>query len=125
MQVLESLLQLQALESGKEPSSSDNSAAQEVRKKIPLQVLIHYDRLRGRDKKGIAFVRNGVCGGCHMQVAVGLLAFLHRDDNVYRCENCGAYLCLAPEPAPVLEMPPRAVKPGRRGRPRKLPAHAE
>jgi hypothetical protein len=58
-----------------------------------------------------------------MQVAVGLLAALRRQDNVYRCENCGSYLYLMDEVAP-LEMPPRAIKPGRRGRPRKIAAHA-
>ena len=123
MQVLESLLQLQALELGKD-AGSPGARTEELRKKVPPQILQHFERLRARGKKGIAFVRHGVCGQCHMQVAVGLLAMLHREDNVYRCENCGAYLCLAEEPAPVLEMPPRAIKPGRRGRPRKLPAHA-
>ena len=125
MQVLESLLQLQALETGKSTGSPGTARVEELRKKVPAQILQHYDRLRTRGKKGISFVRHGVCGQCHMQVAVGLLAMLRRQDNVYRCENCGAYLSLAEEPAPTLEMPsPRAVKPGRRGRPRKLPAHA-
>jgi hypothetical protein len=71
----------------------------------------------------VAFVRHGVCSHCHMRVAVGLLASLHRQDDVSRCENCGAYLCLVQEPPPALEMPPRATKPGRRGRPPKIAAH--
>lgn len=123
-QVLESLLQLQALELGDKLRSASTSKTEEIKKTIPIQVLQHYERLRARGKKGVAFVRHGVCGQCHMQVAVGLLAMLRRQDNVYRCENCGAYLCLAEEPAPALEMPPRAIKPARRGRPPKLSSNA-
>jgi C4-type zinc ribbon domain len=122
-QMLDSLLQLQNLDLGIERVPPGGAGPEELRKKIPAQVLQHYDRLRARGKKGIAYVRHGVCGQCHMQVAVGLQAMLRRQDNVYRCENCGCYLYLMEE-APVLEMPPRNVKPGRRGRPPKVHAHA-
>ncbi len=121
-QIVEDLLLLQNLELGAERVSSGAPGSEEIRKKIPAQVLQHYDRLRARGKKGIAYVRNGVCGQCHMQVAVGLLASLHRHDKVYRCENCGAYLLLKEDP-PALEIAPRATKPARRGRPRKEPSH--
>jgi hypothetical protein len=121
-QMLESLLLLQNLESGSGRVQSGEVSVEELRKKIPGQVLQHFDRLRARGKKGIAFVRHGVCGQCHMQVAVGLLASLHRQDNVYRCENCGSYLYVVEEAAPM-EMPPRSIKPGRRGRPRKITTH--
>ena len=122
-QVLENLLQLQALELGLEPNPPGSAGKEELRKKMPLHILQNYDRLRARGKKGIAMVRHGVCGQCHMQVAMGLLASLHRQDDIHRCENCGAYLWLVEE-APPLEMPPRNIKPVRRGRPRKTPVHA-
>jgi hypothetical protein len=121
-QILDSLLRIQNLELGL--ASAGNDGPEELRKKIPAQLLQHYDRLRARGKKGVAFVRNGVCGQCHMQVAVGLLNLLRRGDNLYRCENCGSYLYQVEEIAAApLEMPPRATKPGRRGRPRKEPTH--
>jgi predicted nucleic acid-binding Zn-ribbon protein len=124
MQVLTNLVQLQGLglEAEHQPSNADQ--IDQLRLTIPAAVLLNYDRLRARGKKGVAMVRHGVCGQCHMQVAVGQLALLRRQDNLYRCENCGSYLCLVDEPAPVLEMPPRGTKPVRKGRPRKLPAHA-
>jgi hypothetical protein len=124
-QMLDNLLRLQNLELGIE-RSPDGVGSEELRQKIPAQVLQHYDRLRLRGKKGIAYARHGVCGQCHMQVAVGLQAMLRRMDNLYRCENCGCYLYVQDEPEPmtVLEMPPRSVKPARRGRPRKIHAHA-
>jgi hypothetical protein len=122
-EMLDCLLRIQHLELGIERAST-GAGAPELRKKLPAQVLQHYDRLRARGKKGIAYVRRGVCGQCHMQVAVGLQALLRRQDNLYRCENCGCYLNPVEEPAPVLEMPPRAIKPARRGRPPKIQAHA-
>jgi predicted nucleic acid-binding Zn-ribbon protein len=123
-QLLQTLLQLQAiaLESSNEPAKK--TQINQLRGQIPAPVLQYFDRLRARGKKGVASVRHGVCGQCHMQIAVGLLAELHRNDSLHCCENCGSYLQLVNEPPPVLEMPPRAVKPGRRGRPRKTTAHA-
>jgi hypothetical protein len=119
-EVLSNLLALQSLELSKESAANSDT----LRKAIPPQILQHFDRLRGRGKKGVALVRRSVCSQCHMQVAVGLLADLRRGDNLYRCENCGCYLHLVDEPKPVLEMPPRITKPGR-GRPRKrVAAHA-
>jgi hypothetical protein len=120
-QILDNLLRLQNLELGTERVSM--GSAEEVRKNIPVHLLGQYDRLRARGKKGVAMVRNGVCSQCHMALAVGLLASLHRDDSVYRCATCGAYLYLVSEP-PVLEIAPRINKPARRGRPRKDAAHA-
>jgi hypothetical protein len=122
-QVLDNLLRIQDLELGTQ-SRSAKAGIEEARKLVAPEILQHFDKLRARDKKGIAYVRRGVCGQCHMQVAVGLLAQLHHQDTLQRCENCGAYLYLVEEqPAPVMEMPPRATQPGRRGRPRKTPAH--
>jgi predicted nucleic acid-binding Zn-ribbon protein len=122
-QILNNLVRLQNLESGLGETKGESGSVEELRSTIPPQVLQHCDRLRERGKKAVASVRHGVCGQCHMQVAVGLLAQLRRGDNLYRCENCGAYLNLIDE-QPVLEMPPRINKPGRRGRPRKVRAHA-
>jgi hypothetical protein len=123
-QILENLLRLQNLELGLERAPAGSPTVEEIRKNLPAQVLQHYDRLRARGKKGVAPVRRGVCGQCHMQVAVGRLAQLRRQDNIYRCENCGCYLDFVEEAPVVLEMPPRQTKPGRRGRPPKITAHA-
>lgn len=122
-QILENLLRLQNVELGQERLAGVPTA-DVIRKSLPEAVILHYDRLRARGKKGVAQVRRGVCGQCHMQVAVGLLAQLRRQDNLYRCENCGCYLDLVEEAPVVLEMPPRQNKPGRRGRPPKITAHA-
>ncbi|MCF7709087.1 MAG: hypothetical protein K9N52_09345, partial [Verrucomicrobia bacterium] len=64
----ELLFDLQALEMGPNETKNENAGKiSSLREKIPAPVLAHYDRLANRGKKGIALVRNGVCGECHMR----------------------------------------------------------
>jgi hypothetical protein len=116
-QIIETLLQLQALEAGTCQNSTSDAEIKKLRQRIPGPVLLHYDRLRARGKQGAAFVRHGVCGQCHMQLAIGLLASLHRLDDMHRCQNCGAYLSEVKETS--IEIPLKNTKPVRRAR--KLP----
>jgi predicted nucleic acid-binding Zn-ribbon protein len=116
-QIIENLLQLQACETGTCQNSTGDVEIKKLRTRIPAHVLTHYDRLRARGKQGAAFVRHGVCGQCHMQLALGLLASLHRQGDMHCCQTCGAYLSMEEE-TPV-EMPLRKAKPVRRAR--KLP----
>ena len=111
-QIIENLLQIKALALRSCQNPSGDRRIKKLRKMIPAEVLLHYDRLLERGKLGVAFVRNGVCGQCHMQVAVGLLASLHRLEDIHRCQNCGVYLSVVEETP--MEMPVRSVKPGRR-----------
>ena len=95
---LQNLLKLQALEFGE--TTVKNVAAQtaELRGLIPQPILLHYDRLRVRGKKGVALVRNQVCAGCHMHVPIGQITVLMRGEDIQLCESCGRYLYL-PNPA--------------------------
>lgn len=111
-EIIESFIRLQALESVTDPMSVSDAEIRKIRKKIPSPYLIHYDRLRARGKQGVAFVRRGVCGHCHMQVAIGFLALVRKMEGTHCCQNCGAYLAVVEE-APV-PMPVRKTKPRRR-----------
>jgi predicted nucleic acid-binding Zn-ribbon protein len=96
--VLQNLLKLQALEFGETGQKKVEAQVAELREKIPLPILGHYDRLRARDKKGVAIVRNQSCTGCHMHVPIGLITVLMRGEDIQLCESCGRYLYL-PDPA--------------------------
>ena len=74
------------------------AAADELRAKIPPQVLGHYDRLVVRGKKGVAVVRNQVCTGCHMKLPIGTINTLMQNQDIQLCDTCGRYLYL-PDPA--------------------------
>jgi predicted nucleic acid-binding Zn-ribbon protein len=116
--VLQNLLKLQALEFGEVRDKNANNQAAELRSKIPQPFLGHYDRLRARDKKGVAVVRNQSCTGCHMRVPIGLITVLMRGEDIQLCETCGRYLYL-PDPAETeflqhLEAAKPAAKPRKR-----------
>jgi len=105
--VLDNLLKLQALEFGEVTGKNTESQIEELRKIIPQPFLGHYDRLRAREKKGVALIRNQVCAGCHMTLPIGKVTIVMRGEDIQLCDNCGRYLYLAeaPEAAPAASEP--------------------
>src|SRR4029079_4581662 len=95
--LIEALLQLQSMELSTDHRAVDHREIKKLRKIIPAPILKRYGELRLRGKPAAALVRNGVCGQCHMQVAIGLLASLRRRDDIYCCKNCGVYLSVEAE----------------------------
>ena len=104
---IQNLLKLQSIEFGDEKGSEKQIA--ELRAIIPEPILGHYDRLRVRDKKGVAIVRNQVCAGCHMRIPIGVITVLMQDRDIQLCDSCGRYLYLEPQVAAVEPVVP--VKP--------------
>ncbi len=121
--VMQHLWQLQTLEFSSDDMAAPSPEIESLRDKIPPQVLGHYERLRARGKKGVALVQNGVCTGCHMRLPTGVVATLYQEKDIQLCDNCGRYLKLASEAAPVA--PPVAKKTTTRKSRVKLAAHAE
>jgi predicted nucleic acid-binding Zn-ribbon protein len=60
---------------------------------VPWADLQAYERLR-RSKGGVAVaaVRDGVCGGCHVSVAVGIVRQARSGDSFVLCPSCGRIL---------------------------------
>jgi uncharacterized protein len=108
---LQDLLKLQTLEFGETNDKQTAAQATELRGRIPQPFLGHYDRLRAREKKGVAVVRNQVCTGCHMHIPIGTITVLMRGEDIQLCESCGRYLYL-PDPAEAeVPSPVEAAKP--------------
>lgn len=121
---LQNLLKLQALEFNETTEKISQAKIAELRSKVPAPVLAHYDRLIARGKKGVAVVRNQVCGGCHMRLPIGTINTLMQGHDVQLCETCGRYLYL-PDPAETQFVEAiAAAKPAPKPRKRKALAHA-
>jgi predicted CXXCH cytochrome family protein len=89
--------------------------------KLIPNILGHHDRMRARGRKSIAPVRNGVCAGCHMVVATGILATLRRQDDIQLCANCGRYLYIEETPpAPPAEEPAVEEAPAKKARKKRV-----
>ena len=101
---IQNLLKLQSIEFGDEKGSEKQIA--DLRASIPEPILGHYDRLRARDKKGVAVVRNQVCSGCHMKLPIGVITILMQDRDIQLCDSCGRYLYLEPQTAAAAPTPP-------------------
>ena len=118
--VIEGLLELvrldvQLRETGKETVERGRveEAINSVRAKLPAPILGHFDRQKSRGKLGIASVRGGVCGACHLKMPLGHVAELrHKQDDLALCDNCGTYIYLPPDEMVVMQTPP--VGAGRR-----------
>jgi predicted nucleic acid-binding Zn-ribbon protein len=96
--IIDKLVELQNLRAASAPlSPTAQSLELAFRAEVPKPVLDHYDRLIASGKTGVAFVRHGVCGGCHLRLCSGTAAGLARHDDIYICDNCGRYLYMAPE----------------------------
>ena len=115
-ELLQDLIQLQSLEFGGDEKGNRKAALAELRAKIPLQILGHYDRLVARGKKGLAAVRGQVCSGCHMQVPLGVVMTLKHGEDIQLCESCGRYLFLPPAVETEAVEPAASPKPERKKR---------
>jgi len=115
---IQNLLKLQTIEFGDEKGGVKQIA--DLRALIPEPILGHYDRLRARDKKGVAQVRNQVCAGCHMRLPIGVITTLMQDRDIQLCDSCGRYLYLELQVAPVEPVVP--VKPVKKRKPKAVVA---
>jgi len=108
--IIESLFELQSLHLQSKGDRVDReSQIGSLRKKIPAQLLINFDRSQIRGKKSVSVVRNCVCTECHLQIPLGVVTALASGEEIQRCGNCGRYLYLEPG-TPVVTPPPAPVK---------------
>jgi predicted nucleic acid-binding Zn-ribbon protein len=94
IELLKSLVKLQDLEWSKAEDEDSEKLKAELRQKIPAPILVHYDRLMARGKKGIVAVRHQTCSGCHMRLPIGVVSTLMHGTDIQLCDCCGRYLYL-------------------------------
>ena len=115
-ELLENLIALQTVDPRLTATTVPETDLNTLRAKIPAPILGHYDRLADRGKKGVSFVRNGVCAACHMGLGTGVIATLLHGKDLQLCGSCGRYLYMADEEkqaltAPKVKKPKRTKKP--------------
>jgi predicted nucleic acid-binding Zn-ribbon protein len=116
-QVMETMLALQNLElRSRDPAPEVKRQTEALRQKIPESLLTQFDRWLARRRKAVAVVHHGVCGECHIRLAVGVVGALAFGEEIQRCGNCGRFLYL-PEDEPAYSATPAATaKPTRRAK---------
>lgn len=101
--LVETLLEAQPALLQKQNPAARQAALKRLQEKVPAPVLAHYLRMVDQGRKGAVIVRNGVCTGCHLRVASGIVCALAKHEDLHLCDNCGAYLLLAPEERPTVQ----------------------
>ena len=108
--LIESLLRAQPLlRRGNWDSVEQQVILKDLRSRIPAQILAHYLRALESDRNGVALVRHGVCGECHIRIPCATSANLSDYKDVHLCETCGCYLMLSPEEVPAMANTPTPV----------------
>ena len=123
-EILQILLQLQALQFGGSDAKTTAQQVDALRAKVPPPILGHFDRLIVRGKKGVAVVRNQVCTGCHMRLPIGTVNTLMQGSDIQLCDSCGRYLYLPTASETEFVEKVAATKPAPKARKRKALAHA-
>lgn len=111
MKFANDLLTLQSLMREPQPMSAERRRhLEQLRARLPEPIAAHFFRQLATGRLGIARVRNGVCGGCHLRLSRGLASILERTDELMVCESCGAFVMPTEStPTEVLRSPPRRV----------------
>ena len=99
---------------GSKASSAQKAQLETLRAGVPPSVLAHYLRSLACGRRGVAVVRHGVCGECHLRVPHATVFSLIQPTDLHLCENCGCFLTLDPEEREtqatrVLAVPTRPV----------------
>ena len=74
--------------------NKENKEIQNKEVDIDEDTLKKYKAIRKTNKTAIAYMENGTCKGCNMNIATYLVEKVKEADDVYYCENCGRILCL-------------------------------
>jgi hypothetical protein len=104
-QIMESLIELQKIQLA-DGYSGETPKVKKLRALVPEPILGHFDRLIARGKKGVAYVRAGVCSECHLRLSSGSMGSLLHPEEIHICDNCGRYLLPAAAPEPPVEAAP-------------------
>jgi predicted nucleic acid-binding Zn-ribbon protein len=106
--LIEDLLALQSLvRIGETATLQQKTRIEELRARIPAPIAAHFFRQITNGRRGIALVRSGVCGECHLRLSRAMVAMLGRTNELLVCESCGAFVALAPEEKAMLAPAPR------------------
>jgi predicted nucleic acid-binding Zn-ribbon protein len=63
-----------------------------LRSEIPNSILSHFDRLLSQGRSGVAPLRNGVCGGCHIRIPRAHIAGIRASHELDVCDQCGTFI---------------------------------
>lgn len=96
--LVDDLLELQTLvRLGDAATPEQKARIESLKAEVPPAVSGHFFRQLKNGRRGLAVVRNGVCGECHLRLSHAMVHMLARANDLLMCESCGSFVTLAPE----------------------------
>jgi predicted nucleic acid-binding Zn-ribbon protein len=98
IQIIQALNELQTIARTAKPVARSAATAPltsrqvALRAQIPTSILGHFDRMLAQRKPGIAAVRNGVCGACHLRIPRAHVAGIKGSHELDVCDQCGTFI---------------------------------
>jgi len=69
-----------------------NDEKTQILSNISSELLDKYERVKKQKKEPVAFILNGKCTGCRMDVSVMVSQEVNRHESIVYCESCGRIL---------------------------------
>jgi predicted nucleic acid-binding Zn-ribbon protein len=63
-----------------------------LRAQVPTAILGHFDRMLAIGRSGVAPLRSGVCGGCHIRIPRAHIAGMRASHELDVCDQCGTFI---------------------------------
>lgn len=97
IQIIQALKELQSIARANKSARPTALAALSprqiaLRSQIPNSILGHFDRLLVQGRSGVAPLRNGVCGGCHIRIPRAHIAGIRASHELDVCDQCGTFI---------------------------------
>ena len=97
IQIILALKELQVIARAAKPVRAGaavplTSRQEELRAHVPTAILGHFDRMLAQKKTGIAPLRNGVCGGCHIRIPRAHIAGIRGSHELDVCDQCSTFI---------------------------------
>ena len=64
----------------------------ELREQVPNAILGHFDRMLAQGRSGVAPLRNGICGGCHIRIPRAHVSDIRASHELDVCDQCGTFI---------------------------------
>ena len=97
IQIIQTLKELQSLTRANKPArpavvTTLSTRQVALRSQVPNSILSHFDRLLAQGRSGVAPLRNGICGGCHIRIPRAHVAGIRASHELDVCDQCGTFI---------------------------------
>jgi predicted nucleic acid-binding Zn-ribbon protein len=97
IQIIQSLIELQSIARASKsahPVATASISPRQIalRAQVPNAILGHFDRMLAIGRAGVAPLRNGICGGCHIRIPRAHVAGIRVSHELDVCDQCGTFI---------------------------------